>query len=232
MPEITDAQMAEYRAYQSVGGTPDQLTKKVGDLEKDNQKQRDEIRGLRDDKKALEAKLPADGAVVLTGDDAAAWPRYAKLGKPDELEGAVTERDTLKKDAAARAWEDRVKAAAEAEGWGGKPGILKLALRGLEDHVLEVRDEKGDKGEAKVAYIKEPGEGKSARKLRDFLKDREPEVLEALGAAAGQQQRRTGTDGLPFVPQRTGEGNAPDLRTNIEPGAATTIARYAPDYNL
>lgn len=225
MPEITEAQASEYRAYTQLG-TPEQVSKKIGDLEKDNHKQRGEIQTLKDAKKVLEEKAAPEGAVVLTGDDAAKWTRYQALGTPDEVESAAKERDALRTTVKGREWEDAVKTAAEAEGWG-KPAILRLALKGLEDHTLEVREDKGDKGEkVRVAYIKEPGEGKAAKKLRDYLTEREPDVLETLAGSSGSGAG--GAGGVPYVPSRAGAGDPPAPGKDSDPVAVNRASgRYA-----
>jgi hypothetical protein len=94
MPEITDAQYNEYRAYLP-HGTPEAvaaLAKKNGDLEGDNKK-------LRDQRADLNKKVPPEGAVVLQGDEAKRWEAFVALGKtPEELAaGAVLTADERKK---------------------------------------------------------------------------------------------------------------------------------------
>ena len=57
MPEISDSDFRQFVAYQNLG-TPQDIAKKVGELESDNKTQRDEIRDLK-------AKLPKETEAVL-----------------------------------------------------------------------------------------------------------------------------------------------------------------------
>src|SRR5690349_9679447 len=106
MPEITDAELRTFVAYQNLG-TPAEIAKKVGDLESDNHKQRDEIRDLK-------AKLPKEGEAVLPKEKADALSAYEALGKPEDLKTVVTERDELRTKDAARSREDAFRSAVKA----------------------------------------------------------------------------------------------------------------------
>ena len=61
----------------------------------DNYKQRDRARRVEEEYKA---KLPPEGAVVLTGDDAKAWEEYKTLGRPDEVKRVVDEGRKIARD--------------------------------------------------------------------------------------------------------------------------------------
>lgn len=50
---------------------------------------------LREDLRNTKGKVPAEGALVLTGDDAKAWTDYQQLGKPDDLRKTIGEKDKL-----------------------------------------------------------------------------------------------------------------------------------------
>lgn len=54
---------------------------------------------LRDELRDLKTKVPKDGTVVFSKEEADALVAYRALGKPEDLSFAVTERDTLKADA-------------------------------------------------------------------------------------------------------------------------------------
>jgi hypothetical protein len=164
MPEITDAQEREYRRYQELG-TPDALAdkvKKVTDLEADN-------KTLRDERKDLKTKVPADGAVVLTGENAARWQAAEKVlpAKPDDVAAAVVltgdnaakwkaveavdvaaltaqaaEADGLKKELGEINRRSSIAAAVEALGWPKETVATIHDMKSLDGATWEVKTEK------------------------------------------------------------------------------------------
>lgn len=61
----------------------------LGQLADENLAYRRQRKALRQQVEQLTARLPKEGAVVLTGDDAKAWEAYKALGKPEELKKKV-----------------------------------------------------------------------------------------------------------------------------------------------
>lgn len=53
---------------------------------------------LREARRQLQGQIPAQGAVVLAGEDATRWQAYAALGAPAEVQAALAERDTTKRE--------------------------------------------------------------------------------------------------------------------------------------
>lgn len=107
-------------------------------------------------------RLPADGSIVLAGDDAKAWERYKARGTPDEIDATYAERDTFKGEAVLRARNDSL---AEA---GFNPKTLAPLIPA--DAAIEVKDgEKGRDGKTpRVATIKPPGSDKAVP-LTDWI---------------------------------------------------------------
>jgi hypothetical protein len=199
MPEITEAQHAEYRRYQQFG-TPDEVDGKV----KEADKVKGENAALREKKRAAEAKVPPEGATVLTGDDAKRWDAYTALGKtpeelaagvvltaderkkweafnaldvkPEDIPAIVEENKALKEAGERRSWEDGVAAMAEAEGIPKESvPALSAILRSLDPKAaIEVKKEKSKDGagaevERKVGYVTFAGQ--QAAKFSDLRKD-------------------------------------------------------------
>jgi hypothetical protein len=168
MPEITEAQLREYQRYQQFG-TPDEVDgrlKKHDKLVTENGGYRDEIRDLK-------AKVPAEGAVILTGDDAVAWPKYQALGKVEELEALPGKVKELEQTVAERTRRDAITAAVRAAGWPDETVATLLDLRSLDGAAFELKKEKvkgkdNKETEVDVPYVTLTGEGQKAQKLADF----------------------------------------------------------------
>jgi hypothetical protein len=164
----------------------------ANDLYRENFRERESNRRLREQVTELQGRIPAEGAHVLTGDDVARWQAYTQLGQPTELQQridagqtAITERDNLRR-------ETTIRQAADAAGY--KPSVLaRLAA----DVQLSVREADG-KQEAVVTV-----EGQQPVPLTDYAQQHWADFLPALQSQ--QQQTQTG---IPFVPQ-TGNGTPP-----------------------
>lgn len=196
MPEITDAEHRQFVRY-SILGTPEEVEKKIRDLEGDNKTQRDEIRDLK-------AAQPADGSVVVPKEKAQALEAYEKLGKPEELAAGIGERDTLRQKDAQRTRQDAIKAAVEAMGWPVETVATIEDMASLAGAKFEVESAKNDKGEdVRTAHITLAGEGQQRQKLADFAASHP--ALKGLRTEAGQQQPQGG----PQYPKQPAEGSPP-----------------------
>lgn len=167
MPEITDAELRQLVRYQSLG-TPEDLEKqrtKLADFERDNKKQRDEIRELKE-------KVPQEGFVLIEKTKADLLPAYEELGKPDVLKAIVKERDELKTKDAQRTRIDLLTQAVKA--MGASEDVVPTVARLLpEDASVEVRTERvtndqGEEEEIAVPYVTLPGEGQQAQRFADL----------------------------------------------------------------
>jgi hypothetical protein len=84
---------------------------------------------LRQKNAELRGKVPAEGAVILTGDDATRWQAYTALGAPDEVQAALSEGSTAKAEAARLQRAQTVQQAAQAAGF--KPAVLERLIGDL-----------------------------------------------------------------------------------------------------
>lgn len=214
MPEITDTQHREYLSFLALNQSPADITAKFGKLEKDNQKQRDEIRE-RDEK--LKA-LPAEGAKVLTKEEAEEWEAFQALKlKPKQVEETVAERDTLKAKVEEREKRDALSKAVATEGWADEsiPVLHKLLgsvpLELKTEDVEVTKDGKKTKESKPVGYV--TVEGKAVR-LSAWA---ESEGLPATFFTASTA--KTTGDWRP-APEQRGNG-----------GASSTTERTAEDHS-
>jgi hypothetical protein len=165
----------------------------ANELYRENYRERESNRRLREQLTELQGRIPAEGAHVLTGDDVARWQAYTQLGQPTELQQridagttAIQERDSLRRDTT-------IRQAADVAGY--KPSVLQ---RLAADVQLSVRDTNGTQ-EAVVTV-----EGQQPVPLTQYAEQHWADFLPALTAQSQQQQRA----GVPFVPQ-AGNGTPP-----------------------
>lgn len=158
---------------------------------------------LRDERRQLRSQVPAQGAVVLAGDDAQRWQQYQQLGAIDALQQqlqaaqtAQSELTTLRRQAVL----NDVQAAS-----GYKASVL-AQLPGASDLTFAVREVTVDGRTAKAAFVTDK-DGKE-HPLADYAKGTWADFLPSLTANAQAAPGGTG-----FVPQNPG-GNPPaDLLT-------------------
>lgn len=202
--EITEAQHREYLSFLALQLSPTDITSKLAKMEKDNQKQRDEIRE-RDEK--LKA-VPAEGSKVLTADEAKEWEAVQALAlKPADIKKAVEERDALKTKVATRERDDGLAKAVATEEW--MPESTKVLARLLGETPFETKDEEVEvtRGGVKVKEKQTVGyviEGGKHVRLSEWAKANDlPETMFAAKGGTGEPtlptQRGGGGDSKPAV---------------------------------
>jgi hypothetical protein len=124
----------------------------------------DENFTLRSEKRDLKSKLPKDGSVVLTGDDAAEYNAFKALNvKAADAKKAIDELPNLQKANKELASMENLRDLAEIglDGSKLKLSVLKDQLARFPDAAISFKSEKDKEGkEAKVAYIKKDGDSK------------------------------------------------------------------------
>lgn len=86
-------------------------------LYQENFQLRQQRRDLRTEVKDLKGKLPADGTLVLSKEEAEAWEAYKKLGKPGDIEKSIEEGKKATEGLAQRDRAEQVANAAKAVGY-------------------------------------------------------------------------------------------------------------------
>jgi hypothetical protein len=154
----------------------------IAKLEKENFNYRRDRANLREENAALKAKVPADGAVVLSADDAKAWEAYKALGKPDDLKNSAKLSQTDAADLA------RFRKAEVAEKAGEiakfKPSLLGrlISADGL---TLEFGTEKKDGKDVPIVSVK--GADGKLTPLADYAENHWGDALPALQADSNTQ---------------------------------------------
>jgi hypothetical protein len=161
----------------------------------------DENFQLRGQKRELEKKLPADGSLILSKEDAATWEAFNALNmKPEEIAEKVKDTETLTGEIAALKKRDVLRDVAGLQGY--KLSVLEdrdKATDGLE-YIIKEEGKQGEK--RKVAYVKH--EGKEVP-LEQFASEQWADFVPALKVEQGNGTAKRGMGGDP--PPVGGAGN-------------------------
>lgn len=150
------------------------LAEKLAEVQSENYTLREQRRTLKQELSEAKGKAAPDGARVLTADEAAAYDAYSALGKPEEIIGAISDRDTARAELTSLRRGEAFRAAAEAHGY--RPGAL-AKLPSLREQSITVEDVTIDGKAAKRAYVTVDGK-KTA--LPDYIQEHDSEFLPAL----------------------------------------------------
>lgn len=229
MPEMSEGAIHELAQYRVIAATPAEAQRKVAELKKDNQKERDKVRDLTEKLKAV----PPEGAVVLAGEEAtayAAWKTALEGMKPEDVAKLKSDNATLTADKAKRDRKDLLAAARETEGWNDSAPDVLMALEGfnaldLTQGDVTVERTNGGKKEsvkAKTAFV--TVDGKPVR-ISDWVKEAQPVIATILTAqtsgngsgtsasVAAPEQRGHSTGG---VTQRTAEDHQKAVTSRVD----------------
>lgn len=160
---------------------------------------------LREKNRELRGKVPPDGAVVITGDEAAAWVAYLKLGKPADLAAAIAERNQFKADLDANRKAELVRDAAEIAGF--KATVLTTLVKA---EGCELTIGKPDAKGARSVTVKD---GDKDVPLADYAESQWKDHLPALRADTARPPGTPGRDMPPAIP---GRGDAVEDRARSE----------------
>lgn len=153
-------------------------------LLQENRAYRDQIRELQQQLQDLQGQVPADDAVVLSGDDATAWQAYQELGAPDELRQQREQYQTLQR-------RQLLTEAAKTAGY--KVSVLEK-LAG--DVTVELREQRQDGKAMQLPYVVD---GDNATLLTEYAEQHWTDFLPSLR----EQQGGTGRSFVNQVPMGT-----------------------------
>lgn len=203
---MSDRDVQDLGAYRYLAPTPGEMAKKVKDLEDDAAKYREKIKGLEEKAKGV----PAEGAVVLTGEDAAEYTAFKALGiKAADVEKLKGDNATLAADKRSRDRKDLLRAAREVEGWNEQaPDVLQNttgfdALELTEGEVTVEVVSAGKKENVKKKTAFATVDGKPVR-VSELVKDRWAYLAPVL--SAGTTDGDGGREGRTVPDQRGGGG--------------------------
>lgn len=164
------------------GGFKRLLERNQNDAIRVAEKLYDENHGHREAKRKLEqqvadltGKVPAEGAVVLVGDDAKAWASYKALGAPDALTTALADKDRLAGEVGKMQRDRLFGDVATAAGYD-KDVLMQIApdLK----YVVEEVERNGKK--APAAFVLEGERGETKTPIADYMKKHHEKYLPVL----------------------------------------------------
>lgn len=174
----------------------------IRQLEDEAHRYRRQLREFRDEVAALKGKLPAEGAVVLTADQAKLWKIVVdrKIDTPEKLTAALDAEAKLTEAASATELEKNVDAAAAAFSFPSSTlrdmvtaRKLKLELR----DVVSVVDEGGKRVRKteKVWHLGTGKDGESPLAVGDYIEQHTDlgELLGSVEAGEGTDAKGAGT---------------------------------------
>lgn len=202
----------------------------ANELWRDNYQLRQQRRDLRKERDDLKAKLPADGTLVLTKEQAAEWEAYQKLGKPTDIEKAVTEGKTAAEQVAKQARADQVAKAAKDVGFNPEVLTQLTELHGLT--ITSQTIKVGDKDQ--TAHYITP-QGGQPMELTQYATANWGAFMPSLqvqqqqqqqGQPGQQQQQQQGQPGAqPWVNQGGAGGGQPNPTGNTIADLATKLVQ-------
>jgi hypothetical protein len=145
----------------------------------------------------LEQRVPGEGAVVLSGDQAAAWQTYQGLGAPTDVQQRLTAAEQAQQELAGLRRAEQIRGVAEAAGY--RPTVLERLAEGL---TLELREEQVEGQAARVPYVV-TGENQ-AQPLTDYAQQHWADFLPALQAQPVGQPAQAPQGGVQYPRQQGG----------------------------
>jgi hypothetical protein len=139
---------------------------------------REEKRKLNTKVEQLQGKVPADGSIVLSGDDAKAWQTVKELNlTPDEIKAKLQSSSETERELASLKRTELMRQVADAEGY--KATVLSDILPA--DAAVEVKDHEKDGKKTKRGFIKIKENGADRELLlSDYLETNKADYLPAL----------------------------------------------------
>jgi hypothetical protein len=154
-------------------------------LHRENYTEREQNRALKEQLAAAQGKVPAEGAIVLTPEQAQAWQAYSGLGDIASIQAAIAERDTTKGELATIKRDLELRDVASIANY--KPAVLRQ-LAGDAQFVIKEADGK------RSVSVKD---GDKETPIADYAKTKWADFLPALQVeqarpAIGTPQTRSG----------------------------------------
>jgi hypothetical protein len=175
----------------------------------DNRKLRVKNRKANDRAEAAEGKVPKDGQVVVSKEDAEALTTYKTFGKPDEVKTKIEKGVTLEATNVERERAEGIASAAKLAQIPQGTLLGKLADPKRENFVIELRDEVKEGKSIKVPFARKNEDKAAWMPLLDFVNKELVEYKPALFAKGDSNGSTENTTTHTAVPDQSASGTAP-----------------------
>lgn len=194
----------EIRAFvQSIIGTQN-VDSQVQRLMTENFEYREKNRVMRAELDAAKGRIPAEGAVVLTGDDVKLFNDFKALNlKPAEVTTLQTEFKALQGEVTTAKRKDSIATAAHAEGYD--PTVLGTLIGDQELVVKPVTEDVDGKNQAvDRAFIRTKGADNTVTETRlsEHIEKNHAKFIPSLTVGEGDAGSTGSTNGTEFPRQR------------------------------
>lgn len=142
----------------------------------------------------VSAQIPAQGAVVLVGDEAKAFESYRLMGAPEDVKKRLDEVASLRSKVTGTETATAATDAAKLLGWNPDATVGAITDKGLVVSFVDGKDAKG--AAVKVPHVRPANDEKAATvPLADWVKEKAAYLTPALTATGGT----SATQGAPSV---------------------------------
>jgi hypothetical protein len=139
---------------------------------------REDKRKLNSRLEAAQGKVPADGALVLTADEAKAWTAIKELSlSPDEIKAKLQSSSESEKELSSLKRKDLMREVGDVEGY--KPTVLSTLIAANIPVQIKEIEKDGKKHRAAFVTVKENGADKEVA-LSDYVQTNHADFLPAL----------------------------------------------------
>lgn len=170
---------------------------------------------LRETNRELKAKVPGEGAVVLTGDSAKAWNEYQTLGKPDELKTKITEHQALQSEVNGYRKVETINNVAAVSGYNAQ--ALRQLGQNLDYNIKEVTV---DNKTVKQAFVKV---GDAETPLDQYAQANWATFMPVLKSGAAASNQGNGGNGAGKTVQFANPTTPPGSQGNGGTGGADPV---------
>lgn len=173
---------------------------------------RDQLRDLEEENKDMARRLEGipPGAVILTGEDAKAWPAFKALNlTPEKVQEAVKQRDELQGQLSARDRDAAISEFAKKNGLNETVLADQVRLRNLHVEMKEVTvtDKDGKTETRKVPHVRPAADDKAALEPITAYIERDLKEYPGLrtqGGSGSGSGTTGGAQGVPYPEQKSG----------------------------
>jgi len=182
----------------------DNAQSKVVDMMTDNFELREKNRQLKAENEQYKTKIPTEGAIVLTGDDAKLYTEFVALKvKPADITKLQADYQTLQGKVSTAERKEAIATAAKAEGYDAT--VLGTLVGDLELAVKSVTEDVGGQSKAvDRAFVRTKGADNTIteQRLAEYVEKNHAKFLPSLTVVEGESEGAGSATGATIYPRQ------------------------------